>query len=55
LDEKVVVHERRRERLQCLGVPELLADSFADEVDWHMIADLVGRGCSPQLALEIAW
>jgi hypothetical protein len=36
-------------------VPKILADSFADDVDWHQIADLVGRGCPPRLALEIAW
>ena len=55
LDEDVVVHEWRREQLQCLGLPKILADSFADDVDWHLIADLVGRGCPPGLALEIAW
>jgi hypothetical protein len=26
---------------------------FADLVDWHAIAELVERGCSPQLALDI--
>ena len=50
-----LVHEWRRERLRSLGVPESLADSFADFVDWHEIADLVGRGCPPYLALRIAW
>ena len=55
LDEDVVVHEWRREQLQCLGLPKIVADFFADDVDWHLIADLVGRGCSPALALEIAW
>jgi hypothetical protein len=54
-DEDVLVHEWRREQLQCQGVPKILADSFADVVDWHQIADLVGRGCPPHLALEIAW
>jgi hypothetical protein len=33
-DEDVVVHDWRREQLQCLGVPKILADSFADNVDW---------------------
>jgi hypothetical protein len=51
----VVVHEWRRERLRSLGVTELLADSFADFVDWHVVADLVKRGCPPYLALRIAW
>ena len=50
-----LVHEWRRERLRSLGVPELLADSFADFVDWHVIADLVGRGCPPYVAQRIAW
>jgi hypothetical protein len=53
--EDVLVHEWRRERLRSLGVAELLADFFADFVDWHLVADLVGRGCPPYLALRIAW
>jgi hypothetical protein len=53
--EDLLVHEWRRERLQSLGVPDVLADSFADFVDWHVIADLVGRGCPADLALRIAW
>jgi hypothetical protein len=53
--EDLVVHEWRRERLRSLGLPELLAESFADFVDWHVIADLVARGCPPYLALRIAW
>jgi hypothetical protein len=47
VDEDFVVHEWRREQLQCLGLPKIVADSFADDVDWHLIADLVGRGCPP--------
>jgi hypothetical protein len=27
--------------------------ALADLVDWHAFADLVERGCSPRLALEI--
>ena len=53
LDEDGVVHRWRREQLEALGVPEILAGWFADRVDWHAVADLVGRGCPPQLALEI--
>ena len=49
------MHEWRCERLRSLGVPELLADFFADFVDWHVIADLVARGCPPYLALRIVW
>jgi hypothetical protein len=51
----LLVHEWRFERLRSLGVPELLAESFADAVDWHVIANLVSRGCPPFLALRIAW
>jgi hypothetical protein len=53
--EEAVVHEWRRERLVALGLPEGLADSFADFVDWHLVAHLVERGCPPPLALDIAW
>jgi hypothetical protein len=53
--ERAVVHEWRRERLQSLGLPKGLAESFADFVDWHLVADLVERGCPPPLALAIAW
>jgi hypothetical protein len=53
--EEAVVHEWRRERLESLGLPEGLAQWFADCVDWHLIADLVDRGCPPLLALAIAW
>lgn len=43
----------RTQQLQRLGVPWIVAEVFADEVDWHSLADLVERGCSPALALEI--
>jgi hypothetical protein len=43
----------RVERLQNLGLPFVLAESFADSVDWHALADLVDRGCPLHLALEI--
>jgi hypothetical protein len=52
-DEELVVHAWRAEQLQRLGLPRALAEIFAGLVDWHQIADLVERGCSPQLALEI--
>jgi hypothetical protein len=31
----------------------IVAETFADLVDWHALAELVERGCSPELALEI--
>ena len=39
--------------LQRLGIPVILADLFGDRIDWHEVADLVARGCTPGLALEI--
>jgi hypothetical protein len=51
--EQVLVHTWRTEQLRRLGLPRVLAELFADLVDWHALAELVDRGCSPQLALEI--
>jgi len=31
----------------------VIASAVASVVDWHEIARLVERGCSPELALEI--
>jgi hypothetical protein len=52
-DERLLVHTWRTEQLRRLGLPRALAEMFADIVDWHALAELVERGCSPQLALEI--
>lgn len=52
-EEDVLVHEWCAEQLRRLGVPGTFADAFAGLVDWHEIANLVDRGCSPELALEI--
>jgi hypothetical protein len=43
----------RVERLRDLGLPFALAESFADHVDWHTLADLLDRGCPLHLALDI--
>jgi hypothetical protein len=51
--EEALVHEWRAERLRGLGLPRILADMFADVVDWHELAALVGRGCPVELALRI--
>jgi hypothetical protein len=51
--EDLVVREWRAQQLQRLGLSRLLAQLFATRVDWHEIAELVERGCSPELALEI--
>jgi hypothetical protein len=53
VDEDLLVHAWRTEQLRRLGLPHTLAETFADLVDWHAFAELVGRGCSPELALEI--
>jgi hypothetical protein len=48
-----VVNAWRAEQLRLLGLSPVLAEAFAGLVDWHQIANLVERGCSAQLALEI--
>jgi hypothetical protein len=50
------VREWRVEQLRSLGLPFVLAESFADRIDWHALADLVDlvdRGCPLHLALDI--
>jgi hypothetical protein len=53
LREELRVHAWRAEQLRDLGLPHMLADMFADLVDWHALAGLIERGCPPELALEI--
>jgi class 3 adenylate cyclase len=52
-DEKLLVRAWRTEQLGRLGLSRILAETFADLVDLHALAELVERGCSPELALEI--
>ena len=52
-DEEELVRAWRVEQLRRLGLPHAFAFLFADLVDWHELAALVGRGCPPLLALEI--
>jgi hypothetical protein len=52
-EDELLVHEWRTEQLSRLGLPRSLAASFAERVDWHAVAALVERGCTPELALEI--
>ncbi len=47
------LHEWRVSRLKRCGIPSHLAEIYADNVDWHQVARLVGRGCPPLLALRI--
>jgi hypothetical protein len=48
-----LVHNWRVSQLERLGVPEPLAEAYADRADWHQVAQLVQRGCPPRLALRI--
>jgi D-mannonate dehydratase len=52
-DEEVLVYEWRVEQLARLGISTLIATAVATFIDWHDVARLVQRGCSPELALEI--
>jgi len=52
-DEDARVYAWRVERLSDLGLSNLVASAVAPFVDWHEIASLVERGCSPELALAI--
>jgi hypothetical protein len=51
--EERAVNAWRTEQLERLGFSGALAQVCAGLVDWHEIADLVKRGCSAQLALDI--
>jgi hypothetical protein len=42
-----------RRAIAKLGVPSILAETFADDVDWHALSALLERGCPLGLALEI--
>jgi hypothetical protein len=48
-----LVHAWRSEQLRRLGLPSMLADAFADVIDWHALSALVARGCPLGLALQI--
>ena len=50
----LLVHDWRVSQLTRLGIPDLLAELYADHVDWHQIARLVQRGCPALLAIRIA-
>ena len=47
------VHRWRVSQLKRLGISEMLAEVYADHLDWHQVARLVRRGCPPGLALRI--
>jgi hypothetical protein len=52
-EEDARVYAWRVEQLSGLGLSHVIASAVASFVDWHEIAGLVERGCSPELALEI--
>jgi hypothetical protein len=52
-DESTSVHQWRVAQVTRLGIPKPTADLYADHIDWHQVARLVQRGCSPLLALRI--
>ena len=52
--EELQVYAWRIEQLAKLGLPSLIADRVANDVDWHDVARLVDRGCPLDLAVEIA-
>ena len=51
--EMLQVHAWRTEQLRRLGLHRIVAEMFADLVDWHALAELVDRGYPPEVALEI--
>jgi len=51
--EEGLVHAWRSEQLRRLGLPFVLADAFADVIDWHALSVLIERGCPVGLALQI--
>ena len=48
-----LVHAWRSEQLRRLGLPFVLADVFADVIDWHALSALIECGCPVGLALAI--
>ena len=52
-DEEQLVHVWRVEQLEILGLSNVIAETFASQVDWHLVANLVKRGCPAELALDI--
>jgi hypothetical protein len=52
-DDDELVHNWRVSRLTRLGIPQVMAETYAERIDWHQIARLVQRGCPPWLALRI--
>jgi hypothetical protein len=52
-EDELAVHNWRVSQLKRFGIPEALAEVYADRLDWHQVAHLVQRGCPVLLALRI--
>ncbi len=52
-DEDSAVRNWRVSQLMRFGIPGVVAEIYADRIDWHQIARLVRRGCPPRHALRI--
>ena len=52
-DEELAIQSWRAEQLRRLGLSRIVAETYAGVADWHEVAALIARGCSPTLALEI--
>jgi hypothetical protein len=46
-------HSWHAMQLRRLGLTDVVAEVFADHVDWHELEDLLARGCPVDLALRI--
>jgi hypothetical protein len=53
--DELLVHNWRVSQLTRLGIPDPLAEIYADRIDWHQVAGLVQRGCPARLALRIVY
>ena len=51
--EGLLVHNWRAAWLKRLGIPEPLAETHADHLDWHQVAKLVHLGYPPLLDVRI--
>jgi hypothetical protein len=47
-------HNWRAMQLRRLGLADVVAEIFADHVDWHDLEALLSRGCPVDLALRIS-
>jgi len=53
--EELLLQAWRRTQLRRLGVSHVVAQRYAEYVDWHEVAALIERDCPPDLAVVIAF